>query len=163
MFCDEKILSVVLVVSYIEEDCLNELDCYRDNGVFLESYIVLIPKTRTKCYYGTYLNYDYYYEYTSVSNMRREMNGAKKRASNESQWNSWMLGTLDLGICFATWQRSVPYTIVRAVIGVPGISAVHYGSYSQYVDQFTNTVTRTIFKERAVQIMTHVIKIKPVL
>lgn len=135
--------------SHIEEACLNELDSYRDDGVILESYTVLVPKTRTKYYYGTYLNYDYYYEYTSVSDMRRETNGAEKGASNESQWNSWILGAMDLGMCFSTWQWSVPYTIVRTVTGVSGTSAVHYGSYNQYVEQFTNTVTRTIFKERS--------------
>lgn len=35
------------------------------------------------------------------------------------------------------------------VTGVSGTSAVHYGSYNQYVEQFTNTVTRTIFKEKS--------------
>ena len=69
--------------SYIEEACLNELAGYKEDGVTLESYTVLVPKARAKRFYGTYLNYDYYYDYTSVSDMRRETNGTKKNASNE--------------------------------------------------------------------------------
>ena len=135
--------------SYIEEACLEELDSYKDDDVVLESYTVLVPKARAKSYYGTYLNSDYYYEYTSVSDMQRETNGAEKGASNESKWNNWILGAMDLGMCFATKKWSIPYTIIRTVTGVSGTSAVHYGSYNQYVEQFTNTVTRTIFKEKS--------------
>lgn len=80
--------------------------------------------------------------------MRRETNGTKKNASNESQWNYWILGLMDLGMNFANWEWSVPYTVIRLVTGVSGTDAVHYGSYNQYVEQFTNTVTRTIFKKR---------------
>ncbi len=134
--------------SYIEEACLNELAGYKEDGVTLESYTVLVPKARAKRFYGTYLNYDYYYDYTSVSDMRRETNGTKKNASNESQWNYWILGLMDLGMNFANWEWSVPYTVIRLVTGVSGTDAVHYGSYNQYVEQFTNTVTRTIFKKR---------------
>lgn len=135
--------------AHIEEACLNELNAYKNDDVILESYTVLVPKTRVKYYYGTYLNHDYYYEYTSVSDMRRETDGAEKQASNESQWNSWILGAMDLAMCFSTARWSVPYTLVRTITGVSGTSAVHYGSYNQYVEQFTNTVTRTIFKERS--------------
>ena len=66
----------------------------------------------------------------------------------ESQWNYWILGLMDLGMNFANWEWSVPYTVIRLVTGVSGTDAVHYGSYNQYVEQFTNTVTRTIFKKR---------------
>ena len=95
--------------SYIEEACLEELDSYKDDDVVLESYTVLVPKARAKSYYGTYLNSDYYYEYTSVSDMRRETNGAEKGASNESKWNNWILGAMDLGMCFAT--KKMEYSI----------------------------------------------------
>lgn len=138
--------------SYIEEACLNELDSYRDDGVILESYTVLVPKTRTTYYFGTYMGIDYYYDYTSVSDMRRETDGEEKGVSNESQWDSWILGAMDLAMCFSTWEWSVPYTIIRAVTGVSGTSAVHYGSYNQYVEQFTNTLTRTVYKERGSQL-----------
>ena len=83
-----------------------------NDDVVLESYTVLVPKARAKSYYGTYLNSDYYYEYTSVSDMRRETNGAEKGASNESKWNNWILGAMDLGMCFATKKWSIPYTII---------------------------------------------------
>lgn len=133
--------------SYIEEACLNELNGYKDNNVVLESYTVLIPKTRTRQYYGTYAGHDFYYEYTSVANMRRETSGAKKSSANEAKWDKWVLGLMDLGMCFANIKWSIPYTLVRSVTGVSGTSAVHYGSYNVHVEQFTNTVTRSIFKE----------------
>lgn len=135
--------------SYIEEACLEELDSYKDDDVVLESYTVLVPKARAKSYYGKYLNSNYYYEYTSVANMRRETKGEKKDASNASKWNNWILGAMDLGMNFFTAEWSIPYSIIRAVTGVSGTAAVHYGSYNQYVEQFTNTVTRTIFKEKS--------------
>ncbi len=135
--------------SYIEEACLEELDSYKDDNVVLESYTVLVPKARAKSYYGKYSNSNFYYEYTSVANMRRETNGEKKGASNASKWNNWILGAMDLGMNFFVEKWSIPYSIIRSVTGVSSASAVHYGSYNQYVEQFTNTVTRTIFKEKS--------------
>lgn len=133
--------------SYIEEACLNELNGYKDNNVVLESYTVLVPKTRTRQYYGTYAGHDFYYEYTSVANMRRETFGAKKSVANEAKWDKWVLGFMDLGMCFANIKWSIPYSLIRSVTGVSGTSAVHYGSYNAHIEQFTNTVTRSIFRE----------------
>ena len=134
--------------SYIEEACLNELQGYKEDDVILESYTVLVPKVRTKHLYGTYLGSNYYYEYTSMANMRRETKGVEKGKANESKWNSWILGAMDLVIAFRSIKWGVPYSIIRTVTGISSISDVHYGSYNQYVEQFTNTVTRTIFKEK---------------
>lgn len=139
--------------SYLEEACMMELDSYKNDGITLESYTVLVPKTRAKTYYGTYLNYDYYYEYTSVSDMRRETAGEEKDSSNATQWSNWILGLMDLAMCFSTWEWSVPYSIVRNITGVSGTSAVHNGSYNEYVEQFTDTVTRTIYKEKSGGVM----------
>lgn len=155
---EEKIDDIILFVeslnlseigySHIEDACLAELEDYKNDGdIELESYTVLVPKTRAKNYFGTYLKKDYYYEYTSVANMRRETNGDAKKAQNEASWNYWITGVINLGMCFSTWSWSVPYTIITAITGIPGASAVHYNSYNQYVEQFTNTVTRTIYKE----------------
>lgn len=135
--------------SYLEEACVNELEGYRDDDIVLQRYTVLVPNTREKHYFGTYLNYDYYYEYTSVSDMRRETDGEEKNSSNASEWNSWILGIMDLAMCWSSQEWSVPYAIIRNVTGVSGTVDVHNGSYNQYVEQFTNTVTRTIFKERS--------------
>lgn len=134
--------------SYIEEACLCELNGYKEDGVVLENYTVLVPKTRTKFLFGTYANSKFYYEYTSVANMRRDTIGSKKSNSNEIQWEKWILGVADLGMCFAQAQWSVPYALFRTVTGVSNPSSVHYGSYNQYVEQFEKTVTRTIFKEK---------------
>lgn len=57
---------------------------------------VLVPKTKARQYYGTYAGHDFYYEYTSVANMRRDTIGEKKSAANESRWKQWVLGAIDL-------------------------------------------------------------------
>lgn len=134
---------------HIEEACIAELKSYIEDNVILEKYTVLVPKRNTMYYYGTYSGYDFYYENTSVSNMRRETNGEAKNSSNAAKWNNWILGAMDLGMCFSSWQWGIPYSIIRNVTGVSGTAAVHNGSYNQHVEQFTNTVTRTIFKERS--------------
>lgn len=133
--------------SHIEEACLNELEGYREDGVTLVDYTVLVPKARTKSYYGTYLNHDFYYEYTSSANIRRETKGDPKSSTNEVQWDKWIAGAMDLVMCFVPNIWGVPYTLVRTVTGVSTISSVHYGSYNQYVEQFTNIQTRTIFRK----------------
>ena len=46
--------------SHIEEACLIELESYSENNVILESYTVLVPKTRETEYFGTYLGNDFY-------------------------------------------------------------------------------------------------------
>ncbi|MEY8335137.1 hypothetical protein AALB53_18825 [Lachnospiraceae bacterium 47-T17] len=133
--------------SYIEEACLNELYGYKEDDVVLESYTVLVPKTRARQYYGTYAGHDFYYEYTSVANMRRDTIGEKKSAANESRWKQWVLGTMDLAMCWRTRTWSIPYTIVRIATGISDPAVIHYGSYNQHVEQFTNTVTRSIFRK----------------
>lgn len=50
-------------------------------------------------------------------------------------------------MCFANIKWSIPYSLIRSVTGVSGTSAVHYGSYNAHIEQFTNTVTRSIFRE----------------
>ncbi|MBR5947223.1 MAG: hypothetical protein IKZ82_01070 [Clostridia bacterium] len=134
--------------SYIEEACLSELNAYKDDGVVLESYTVLVPKTKTKYYYGTYCGCDFYYEYTSVSNMRRETNGTSKDASNAPLWTYWVLGALDLTMCFAKYKVSIPYTLIRLITGITSPTQIYYGSHNRYVQQFYSTVTRSIYKKR---------------
>ena len=133
---------------YLEEACLSELEKYKADDIVLDSYTVLVPKAKTKYYYGTYSGNDFYYENTSVANLRRETNGVAKSASNATKWNNWILGVTDLAMCFANLKWSIPYTMIRTVTGVSGTTAVHNGSYNQHVEQFTNTVTRSIYRER---------------
>lgn len=133
--------------SHIEEACLNELESYRDDDIILENYTVLVPKARAKTYYGTYLGNKFYYDYTSVADMRRETNGTKKSSSNSSKWNSWILGTVDLIVSFTGGSYSIPYSAIRSITGIAASNSdIHYNSYNQYVEQFTNTRTRTIYK-----------------
>ncbi len=133
--------------SYIEEACLNELIAYKDDDIILENYTVLIPKAKTKNYYGTYLGKDYYYEYTSTADIRRETKGEEKNESNEIQWDFWVLGTADLGMCFAKYKWSIPYSIIRTITGIGEPEEIYYESYNEYVEQFTDIVTRTIFRK----------------
>ena len=132
---------------YIEESCLAELEQYKLDEVELEDYTVLIPKARAKSFYGTYSDKDFYYEYTSVANKRRETNGIAKNSSNADKWKKWILGTTDLAMSFATAKWSIPYTLIRSVTGVSSASAVYNGSRNQYVEQFTNTKTRSIYRK----------------
>lgn len=39
-------------------------------------------------------------------------------------------------------------TSISTITGIPEASEVHNGSYNEYVEQFTNTLTRTIYKEK---------------
>lgn len=140
--------------SHIEEACMNELNFYKENDMVLEKYTVLVPKTREMYFYATYLGYDYYYEYTSESQIRRETEGAEKGASNETLWNNWIMGLIDLIVSFAledVW--SVAYSAVTSVTNVFGASDVHYGSFNEYVEQFTNVTTRTIYKQRSANVL----------
>ncbi|MBO4847534.1 MAG: hypothetical protein J5586_00050 [Clostridia bacterium] len=132
--------------SIVEEACLAELDAYRSCGVQLESYTVLTPK-RSMTYFGTYLGYDYYCDYTSVSNMRRETNGISKTAANVSDWDNWVIGIINVALCFADPLYSIPFSLISSVVSVPGPSSISYGSHNRYVEQFTNTVTRTVYKK----------------
>lgn len=134
--------------SYIEDACLAELEQYRIDGIELEDYTVLVPKTRAKSYFGTYSGNEFYYDTTSVANMRRETNGVAKSKSNASKWNNWILGVTDLAMNFASYKWSIPYTMIRNITGVSGTSAVYNGSRNQHVEQFTNTKTRSIYKKQ---------------
>lgn len=64
-----------------------------------------------------------------MANMRRETKGVEKGKANESKWNSWILGAMDLVIAFRSIKWGVPYSIIRTVTGISSISDVHYGSY----------------------------------
>ena len=133
--------------AHIEEACLSELESYKSDDIILESYTVLVPTARAENYYGTYLGSKFYYEYTSVADMRRNTNGAERSASNTGKWTNWILGTTDLILSFTGGSYSIAYSVIRSITGIAaGSSDVHYGSYNQYVEQFTNTRTRTIYK-----------------
>ena len=133
---------------HIEEACLSELEQYKSDGIELEDYTVLVPRTKAKSYFGTYLGNEFYYENTSVANLRRETNGVAKSSSNASKWNNWILGVTDLAMNFANIKWSIPYSMVRSITGVSGTSAVYNGSRNQHVEQFTNTKTRSIYKKQ---------------
>lgn len=133
--------------AYIEEACLAELEQYKIDGIELEDYTILVPKTRTKSYFGTYSGKEFYYENTSVANMRRETDGVAKSSSNASKWNNWILGVTDLAMNFASYKWSIPYTMIRNITGVSGTSEVYNGSRNQHVEQFTNTITRSIYRK----------------
>lgn len=133
---------------HIEEACLSELEQYKSDGIELEDYTVLVPRAKAKSYFGTYLGNEFYYENTSIANMRRETDGVAKSSSNVSKWNNWILGVTDLAMNFANITWSIPYSMVRSITGVSGTSAVYNGSHNQDVEQFTNTETRSIYKKQ---------------
>ena len=138
--------------SYIEDACLAELEGYKNDDIELESYTVLIPKTRAKTYFGTYMNYDFYYEYTSAADFRRETRGDVKSAETENMWQMWMSAVIEIAVSIAEKYFSIPYTIVSIVFdGFPSGDnvSVYYGSYNEYVEQFYDVRTRTVYREES--------------
>lgn len=135
--------------SHILEVCIDELNFYKDEDVILEKYTVLVPSANSMQYFGTHSGYDFYCQYVSISNMRRETKGAEKKSSNADVWNGWITGVLDLVLTFISDNWVMPYSLIRSAIGLSVTSSdVHYGSYNEYVEQFSNTVTRVIYKQR---------------
>lgn len=135
--------------SHILEVCIDELNFYKDEDVILEKYTVLVPSANSMQYFGTHSGYDFYCQYVSISNMRRETKGAEKNSSNADVWNGWITGVLDLVLTFISDNWVMPYSLIRSAIGLSVTSSdVHYGSYNEYVEQFSNTVTRVIYKQR---------------
>ena len=134
---------------HIEEACLSELEEYRMNGVILDKYSVLVPlNTRSVLsYFGTYAGDDFYYSYTSEADFRVEKMGTKMSAKNESDWHYWINGAINLVLCFVNYKFTVPYTLITTVTGVPGTSQIHYESYNEYVTQYTNVVTRNVYRD----------------
>lgn len=132
---------------YIEEACLSELEKYIEDEVELESYTILVPKTRVKNFYGTYLGSDFYYENTSVANVRRETNGVKKTDANAAKWKNWIMGVTDIAMNFSNRGWNLAYSVIRTVTGVSSPTSVWNGSRNQYVEQFTETKTRSIYKK----------------
>lgn len=137
--------------AHVEEACLLELESYRENDIILENYTVLVPKAKSRTYYGTYLGTDYYCDYTSVADMRREVEGSAKTAATEQLWNDWMSLNINLVLCFIDWRVTVPYTIISAVTGLESTSDVYYNSYNLYIEQFDNVQTRSIYKDGKTQ------------
>lgn len=94
--------------SHILEVCIDELNFYKDEDVILEKYTVLVPSANSMQYFGTHSGYDFYCQYVSISNMRRETKGAEKNSSNADVWNGWITGVLDLVLTFISDNWVMP-------------------------------------------------------
>ena len=147
--------------SYIEEACLQELDSYKISGIVLESYSVLVPKSKAEAmtYYGTYLGSDFYSSITSESSFRIETNG-ETNEDNSNNWMKWVNGTIDLLLVVSDLleyydiiSAGVPtpvalgFSAVSSILGYEGYDDVYTTAHNCYVEQFDNVKTRTIFKE----------------
>lgn len=132
----------------LEEACLCELEEYKSQGVELEYYTVLVPKARAKTLFGTYSGSEFYEETTSASSVRRETDGKKKTTANSTSWDKWVKAIVDLVFTFYDTNYSIPYSVVQALTGVVDSKKIYNGSYTQYVEQFSDIKTRTIYKKR---------------
>lgn len=126
---------------YIEEACLMELETYKTEGVTLEQYTVLTPKSGPT-YFGTLNGADYYYTDTSVSV------GTK----------TWYEKLTDTGISDADWLNALgnllfilanhtAYLPIAAGLSAGGIAeTAHISSEDEFrmAVAFTNCYQRGI-------------------
>lgn len=136
---------------YIQSACLDELDYYKESNIILESYTVLVPSARAASYtyYGTYSGYDFYYQNVSVSDFRRNTRGSEKNTTNGSDWDNWIAGVFDLILSLMNVEWATPYSMFLTVLSLAPDADVEYGSYNEYVEQYSNVVTRVIYKLRS--------------
>lgn len=132
--------------SYIEEACLVELEAYRDSEVELNSYSVLVPKSdAAEKVFGTYNGTTFYYTTTSEAEYRKEVKKTLKDSDNDPDWNAWIIGAVNVGMCFASWKVSLPYTLVSNVLGAEAAYTVEKDTFMRYVYQVAPE-TRTVYK-----------------
>ncbi len=135
----------------IEEGCIDELTEYKENGIILDSYTVLVPRVAsTKTYIGTMQGKDYYSEYISESDFRIDIEGDKKNSSNEELWDSWMLGLASVLLSVLDDVAGIAFTMISATCGGIEVGDVAYDSYNKYVAQYTNVKTLAVCREEGV-------------
>lgn len=133
--------------SYIEEAAMDELDSYENAAVELTSYSVYVPTdTHEEEYYGTINGRKFYSVVTTGSSFRvDEKKGLKKTASTADKWNKFAQGLLNVGLCFANWQVTVPYTLISTALSNAGENySLQYNSYLVYTYN-VDTESRSIY------------------
>ena len=127
---------------YIEEACIIELKNYQKYGIELDSYTVLVPKSKSADkVFGTYNGRTFYWDTTSLSEVRYDVNG--NRPSIDTL-NHWIQGLFSVAMCFTSLAYSIPYTMVTTACNAPSNVTVSYGSYFRYSFN-TSPVSRTIY------------------
>ena len=99
----------------IENACLAQLSFLEDQNCLLTSYTVLTPKSGTPRLYGTYNSKKFYYEWYSSYSTRFE----KNVIPYSSKLQKWASGALDLVLCFANAEITVPFTLIKNVSDYP--------------------------------------------
>ena len=126
---------------YIEQACLEELNVYKEAGIELNYYAVLVPNgtASTEYTYGTYNGRTFYYTYTSIVDFNITKNGG---SLDSASLKKWVEGTFNLILGFACQEYSILYSLFDSV----GSSATYStGSSFQYIFQFYNVKSRTIY------------------
>lgn len=117
----------------------------------MDNYTVLVPKdASTPDYFGTYGAYDYYSSLTSQSDKRIETDTEKKNDSNSLDWEYWVSGIVDVATYFVGEKLeflTLPYSVIMTISGVSDVSEIHNESYFQYVTQYFDVQTRTVYRK----------------
>ncbi|NCB62976.1 MAG: hypothetical protein EOM52_05080 [Clostridia bacterium] len=130
---------------YVETACLAELELYKEAGIELDAYTVLVPKgTSAEQKLGTYNNMTFYYTTTSEAKYRKEIEKVLKTSENDLNWDNFAKLGVDILMCFAAWQYSIPYTVITSALsGDPGY-VIKANTFMRYVYQIAPE-TRTIY------------------
>lgn len=112
-------------LEFIEASCLNELDeMSKFTDFVITSYTVLVPTGALKArersvpfenltYYGKYAGINFYFYYYS------ETGGTVNYKKTSKKANQWFNNLVDLVLCFADAEITVPITLVKQATGNP--------------------------------------------
>lgn len=124
-------------LEFIETSCLNELDRLAECDDFvLTSYTVRVPAGALSSnksvpfedlsYYGEYAGIDFYYYYYS------EASGTRSYEKTTSKARQWFQNLVDLILCFADAEITVPITLVKQEMGNPYGYVPNTKAYCKY-------------------------------
>jgi len=131
--------------SYIKEACLDELEIYKEKGINLIYYTVLVPKeNRSELVYGTYNGNTFYYSLTSLASFVEDYYG--DACPSQTIFDDWALGIVEFLISFAGTVLSLPYAIVSASMSsLGGNHTLHYTDFYRYQVNYYSMMTRVIY------------------
>lgn len=142
-------------LEFIYESCISELDdISQATDYILKSYTVRVPKNslyqgeaaiaqdtvpfEDLTYYGSYGGRDFYYYYYSESAHSTEY----KRVS--SRLGQWFSNMVDLILCFADANITVPVTLLKQTMGAPSGYTPNSQAYAEFYFN-VNIMSRGIY------------------
>ncbi len=129
----------------IEDACLEQLDSLAtESDGTLVSYSVFVPSDATSIVaqptatsiasFGTYSGVQFYSNIYSSYTKEYKKNAIKTR----DKIKNWGSGAIDLVLCFASPQVTVPFTIIKAAMSAPSSYTVTDSAYIEYYFNLTS-------------------------